>query len=398
MPGIVKRLNLKKTNVVRSDTLRSINRRIVLNYIRESGPISRSEIAKQTALQRSTVSLIVNELKQAGMVKEVYGRSSGGRPPILLSLQTMRPVALGIALTTINTMVVTSDLTGAIISQEEFPTDPDVDVTLDRIVASAKRFIDESGGTIEGIGVSVPGVVDSESGEVLFVPHFKWRNMGIARILEEETGLPVKIGNDANAAALAELWFGQSEVREVRDFIMVLVEEGVGTGIVFDGQIHHGKGGTAGEFGHMTIGQGAPVTCATGSRECWEAFASERAALARYRNFLNNGSARDITIDKLVDLALEGDETAIRAIKETAHYLGVGIANMIQGLGPEAVIMTGALSRAWSLIVDELKAAIEECLCREYHSTLIMASTLGKESAIVGALSLILAPKFAPVV
>ena len=394
----MKRLNLKTTNVVRSDTLRSINRRIVLNYIRESGPISRSEIAKQTALQRSTVSLIVNELRKEGMIKEVHGQSSGGRPPILLSLQTMRPVALGIAVTTINTTVVSSDLTGKIISQEEFPTDPDVGVTMDRILECAKRVIAESGGTIEGIGVSVPGVVDTEKGEALFVPHFKWRDLKIGEILERETGLTVKVGNDANAAALAELWFGQSEVREVRDFIMVLVEEGVGTGIVFDGQIYDGKGGTAGEFGHMTIGQGAPVTCATGSRECWEAFASERAALARYKNFLNNGAARDINVEKLIDLALGGDEAATKAIKETAHYLGIGIANIIQGLGPEAVIITGALARAWALIGDELNSSVEECLCREYHSTLIMASTLGKESAIMGALTLILAPKFAPVV
>jgi len=383
---------------VRSDTLRSINRRIVLNYIRESGPISRSEIAKQTALQRSTVSLIVNQLRKEGMIKEVYGQSSGGRPPILLSLQTTRPVAMGIAVTTINTTVVTSDLTGAIISQEEFPTDPDVDVTMDRIVEAAKRIIADAGGTIEGIGVSVPGVVDDRKGEALFVPHFKWRNLKIGEILESETGLTVKVGNDANAAALAELWFGGSEVHEVRDFIMVLVEEGVGTGIVFDGQIYDGKGGTAGEFGHMTIGQGAPVTCATGSRECWEAFASERSALARYKNLLNNGSARDINIERLIDLALEGDEAATKALKETAHYLGIGIANIIQGLGPEAVTITGAMARAWSLISDELRDSVEKCLCREYHSTLIMASTLGKESSIMGALSLILAPKFAPVV
>ena len=394
----MKRLNLKKTNVVRSDTLRSINRRIVLNYIRESGPISRSEIAKQTALQRSTVSLIVNELRKEGMIKEVYGRSSGGRPPILLSLQTMRAVAMGIAVTTIDTTVVTSDLTGAIIHQESFPTDPDVDVTMSKIISTAKQMVEASGGTLEGIGVSVPGVVDTETGEALFIPHFKWRNVKIGEMLERETGLKVQVGNDANSAALAELWFGQSEVREVRNFIMVLVEEGVGTGIVFDGQIYEGKGGTAGEFGHMTIGQGAPVTCATGSRECWEAFASERAALARYGGALNNGSAKDMNIEKLIDLALEGDAAAAKAIRETAHFLGVGIANIIQGLGPEAVIITGALARAWSLIVDELKDAVEECLCREYHSTLIIASTLGKQSAIMGALSLILAPKFAPVV
>ena len=98
--------------------------------------------------------------------------------------------------------------------------------------------------------------------------------------------------NDANAAALAELWFGRPEIREVRDFILVLVEDGVGTGIVFDGQVYRGENGAAGEFGHMTIGQGAPVACASGSRECWEAFASERSALARYKNLTSGRMER----------------------------------------------------------------------------------------------------------
>ena len=135
--------------------------------------------------------------------------------------------------------------------------------------------------TIEGVGLSLPGFVNPETDE-LYIPHFAWRDIPIADELRAATGLPVKIDNDANAAALAELWFGRPEIREVRDFIMVLVEEGVGTGVVFDGQVYRGEAGAAGEFGHMIIGKGAPIACASGSRECWEAFASERAALARY--------------------------------------------------------------------------------------------------------------------
>ena len=124
-------------------------------------------------------------------------------------------------------------------------------------------------------------------GIAFFVPHFKWKDLSIAEDLENELGLPAKADNDANAIALAELWFGQqSEINENRDFITILVQEGIGTGIVVDGQVYQGKNGTAGELGHMTIGQGAPVTCATGSRECWEAFASERAALARFSNIV----------------------------------------------------------------------------------------------------------------
>jgi len=227
------------------------------------------------------------------------------------------------------------------------------------------------------------------------VPHFSWRNAPIAETLTEATLLPVTIDNDANAAALAELWFGRPEIREVRDFILVLVEEGVGTGIVFDGQVYRGEGGTAGEFGHMTIGSGAPVSCAVGSRECWEAFASERAALARYKKLSRSNGNEDVNFARLTDLALRGERNARAALKETARYLGIGIANLIQGLAPEVVIVGGPIARAWPVISEELKASVDTSICRGFPSTPIMESTLGDQPTLMGAISLVLASKFA---
>lgn len=392
----MKRIDLKKTNVARSNTVRDINRRIILNYVRENAPISRSDIAKRTALQRSTVSLIVQELKDLGLVNEIHGESSGGRPPILLKLKTLKPVALGIALMTDKTTLVTSDLSGRIMDREEFETDPDFNITFSKIVKCSKKLIKRNGGSIEGIGISLPGVVDFHRGIAFFVPHFKWRDLNIVEDLENELGLPVKADNDANSIALAEIWFGQqSEINENRDFIIVLVKNGIGTGIVVDGQVYQGKNGTAGELGHMTIGKGAPVTCATGSRECWEAFASERAALARYANLSGKDKKQYIKIEELIKLALNGDKDARDVIKETADYLGIGIANIIQGLGPETIIIAGHLTKAWSLIADDLQAAIESCICREYHSTNLMKSKFGDDANAMGALSLFLASKFA---
>ena len=168
----MKRIDLKNINVARSNTVRDINRRIILNYVRENAPISRSDIAKRTALQRSTVSLIVQELKDLGLVTEIYGESSGGRPPVLLRLKTLKPVALGIALMTDKTTIVTGDLSGRIIDREEFLTDPDFDITFSKIVACSKKLIKKSGGSIEGIGISLPGVVDFQQGNCFFRPAF----------------------------------------------------------------------------------------------------------------------------------------------------------------------------------------------------------------------------------
>lgn len=390
----MRQIDLKKASVARLDTIRNINRQIVLNYIRERAPISRAEISYETALQRSTVSLIVDELKTQGLVDELEGESTGGRPPSLLRLRTAGSVAIGVDLGISHTVVATSDLAGRLLHQQSFTTSANAKKTLQNIIDASRELIKKEKG-IEGIGVSVPGLVDHESGWVHFIPHFKWRDWSLAEELRKATGLPVTIDNDANAASLAELWFGRPEVRETRDFIFVLVEEGIGTGIVFDGQVYHGEGGAAGEFGHMTIGTGAPVTCAVGTRECWEAFASELAALARYRA-LAGRSTSGVSFQRLVDRALGDEEAASEALLETAHYLGVGIANVMKALSPSVVIVGGVIARAWPLISERLKTAVEEnSVCRGLPSARIVASTLGENPRIMGALSLVLAGKFA---
>jgi predicted NBD/HSP70 family sugar kinase len=392
----LRRIDLKTASVARSDTIRDINRQIVLNYVRERSPISRAEISSETALQRSTISLIVDELKSQGLVEEIEGESTGGRPPMLLRLRAAGPIAVGVDLGTDRTVVATSDLSGRVLEREEFQTDPSWKQTTSQMIDCVKRFIEKQKG-IEGIGISLPGLVDQESGNALFIPHFKWRDWPVADLVSSATGLPVKVDNDANAAALAELWLGRPEIREVRDFIMVLVEQGIGTGIVFDGQVYHGVAGAAGEFGHMTIGKGAPVACAAGSYECWEAFASEIATLARYaKRDHNPDSPAPISFSQLVDRALEGDEDAQAALLETARYLGLGISNLLKGLSPEAVIVGGRIARAWPVIAEEIRNAVEKnSVCRGLPSARIIASTLGENPNLMGALSLILAGKFA---
>ncbi|HEX6719547.1 MAG TPA: ROK family protein, partial [Pyrinomonadaceae bacterium] len=348
----------------------------------------------ETALQRSTVSLIVDELKTRGLIYEIEGESTGGRPPTLLRLRTAASMAIGVDISTAHINVAVADLAGRVVDKEEFETDPDVRATFRRVASSIQKFI-KTHPNIEGIGVCVPGLVDPETAIALFIPHFKWRNWSLASELSKLTGIPVAIDNDANAAALAELWLGRPEIRDVRDFILVLVEEGLGTGIIFDGQVYQGVAGAAGEFGHMTIGKGAPVACAAGSEECWEAFASERATLARYRQRTDS----EITFLQLVDKAFAQDEAATDALMETAHYLGLGISNLTKGLSPEAVILAGDIARAWPLIAGELRSTLAtNTICSGLPLTPVFASTLGDDTRLMGALSLVLARKFASVV
>ncbi len=393
----MRRINLKKAQTARLGTVRDINRQIVLNYVREKEPISRAEIARETSLQRSTVSAIVDDLQTEGLVEEIgAGESTGGRRPTLLRLRTAGPIAIGISLTPSLTIVATSDLAGRLLSQREFPIDHDADRTFNQLIDCITEFRQESNSTIEAIGMSLPGLVDPSTGTAIYVPYFKWRDLPIAEIISSASGLPVTIDNDANAVALAELWFGRPEVTDARDFILILVSEGVGTGIIIDGQVYRGERGAAGEFGHMIVGTEAPVACSCGNYDCWEAFSSERSAVARYL-YLSGSPAGEqrISFPQLVDRALAGENYAKTALVETAHYLGIGISNLVVGFSPEVVVVGGEISRAWHLIEGALSETIERSVRRGLPSARILASTLGKEPTVMGALSLVLASKFA---
>ena len=392
----MRRLDLRKTQAARLNTIRDINRQIVLNYVREREPISRAEIARETDLQRSTISAIVEALTAEGLVEQVgEGESTGGRRPTMLRLRTKEAIAVGVAITPSCTTVATSDLAGRIVEQEEFPTDPDLDKTLGKVISLIKELSVRNGGTIEAVGVSLPGLVDPSTGHAVYVPYFKWRDIPITQTISAAVGLPVVIDNDANAVALAELWFGRPEVSDARDFILVLVAEGVGTGIIFDGQVYRGQRGAAGEFGHMVIGTQAPVPCSCGNLDCWEAFASEGAAVARYLKSAGEARREQFGFRELVDQSLRGDPNASAALVETAHYLGVGISNLVVGFSPESVVVGGEIVRAWPLVKDDLMETIEHSIRRGLTSAQIMPSTLGEKPELRGALSLVLAGKFA---
>ena len=388
----MRRIDLRKVQAANPHTIRDINRQIVLNYVREREPISRATIARETALQRSTISEIVEVLTGEGLVEEIgEGKSTGGRRPTLLRLRTVGAIAIGVNITPTHITVASSDLAGMVVEQESFPTDPVPERTVNRIIEIIRKFSRHC--SIEGVGISVPGLVCPATGNVIFVPYFKWRDLPIAETISQSTGLPVTIDNDANAVALAELWFGRPEVRDARDFIFVLVADGVGTGIIFDGQVYRGVRGAAGEFGHMIVGSNAPVLCSCGNDDCWEAFASERAASARYQRLTGAMSAPDF--GTLIDRAMAGEPEAGTALTETARYLAIGISNLVVGFSPEAVIVGGAITQAWSLIEKTLTEKIERSVRRGVPSARILRSTLNGDPTLMGALSLVLTSKFA---
>lgn len=383
--------------IARHNTIRDINKQIVLNYVRARSPISRAEIARETSLQRSTVSAIVDDLQIENLIEETgTGDSTGGRKPTLLKLKTGTPVAIGVDVTPRETIVVTADLAGNVLQTETFPTSSDVEYMNKQILSKVTKFADEYPGVKLEIGISIPGIADPASGGILYIPYFQLADWDIGRRLTEATGLDVIIDNDANAVALAELWFGEEQVRRTRNFITVMVAEGIGTGIIIEGQVYRGEYGAAGEFGHMFLAENAPVECSCGRRDCWEAHASEKAILAQYRSGNNGNSANgSIDIEHLIGLAKNGEAAALRVLKSTAKSLGLGISNLIIGFSPEAVIVSGSIVKAWDLIKDDIQELGQRSIRQELTSTAIIPSTLGDRPTVLGSISLVLARKFA---
>ncbi|HBR56573.1 MAG TPA: hypothetical protein DEA22_03745 [Blastocatellia bacterium] len=397
---MMKRIYLQKakTQIARPNTIRDINKQIVLNYVRDQSPISRAEIARETELQRSTVSSIIEGLQNEGLIVEIgAGNSTGGRRPTLLRIKTGTPVAIGIDLSPRTTTVGLADLAGTVLEKSSFPTSPDrkfmTQQLIERVSSLAAKYPDCD----LKIGISVPGLVDHALGRALNIPYFNWMDWDICSEIESATRIPATIENDANATALAELWFGHDKIRKTRNFVMVLVGEGIGTGIIVDGQIYRGEKGTGGEFGHMIVGLNAPVECSCGSRECWEAHGSEKAIIARYRGHLSAKSLRqnDMNIAHLIELSLEGEENAVHSLEETARHLGIGISNLIVGLSPQVVIVSGNITKAWHLIEGELSRIAKRSVLGGLPDTVIMPSSLGESPTLTGAFSLVLARKFA---
>jgi len=185
-------MDLKKAQAARLNTIRDINRQIVLNYVREREPISRAEISRETALQRSTISTIVEGLKGEGLIEEIgEGESTGGRRPTLLRLRMAGPIAIGVAIRPSRTIIATSNLAGRVLEQEELPTHQDPEKAMQAVIRAVKNLSDRHRSSIEAVGVSIPGLADPAAGQVLFVPYFQWPVVHFEQRISSATGLPV---------------------------------------------------------------------------------------------------------------------------------------------------------------------------------------------------------------
>lgn len=341
--------------VATSETARDINRLTVLNLIRTRQPISRADLSRASGLQRSTISLIVEQLIHEGWVLEgSTSRLPRGRHPTSLSLNSER-VIVGIDIRPTQIEVALSDINGRFLAHESLPTPADSRLAIQQLVAAVRRLAAAANGKhVDGIGISVPGRLDPDGARLIFAPNLSWGTLDLRDPIAAGTGFDVELENAANACALSAVWFDQ--VRE-RNVLALTVSEGIGAGLLANGELIRGLHGMAGEFGHIILDPSGPE-CGCGNHGCWEVFASNRAALRYYRE--QAPDAPPATYSDLLDRAAQSDAAARAALEKQAAALARGLRLIVAGLAPERILVVGDLTRSWDLFQPVLDAGLRQ--------------------------------------
>jgi len=332
--------------------VRDINQTVFLHLIRERQPISRADIAKFTGLRAGTVSTIVNRLIKNNLVYEgTEGPSSGGRPPKNLYINAESFYVLAVDIGVLDTVFAVSDFNGRILKQKSLLTQGTGKAFLNKLADEIEKLVKTQyqSAKFGSVGVSVPGLINRETGTLEISPNLEWENVPIREILERRLNLPVFVENDANAAAFSELWYGPVEESNVRTLLFILVVEGLGTGLIINGELHVGSKLGLGGFGHMSIDPNGEL-CSCGRRGCWETFASERATVERFHRVTAKQGLPLVSLPDLIALANKNDSMAVESIRITGEYLGQGISNLVHGIYPETVVIGGNITAAWGLI------------------------------------------------
>ena len=384
----MRQVNLNPLRAASNETARDINRRIVLNLIRTGQPISRADLARRSGLQRSTVSLIIEELiADKWVIEGPMGRLPRGRRPTFLHLNDQRAV-ICVDLRPTRIALGVADVNGGFSSHDVLATPSDPVVAVKELARRIRAIVKaQPEKCFEGVGVSLPGRVDLATHHLAFAPNLGWPPTDLKTPLERATGLEVELENAANACALAEMWFNPAQFR---DLVAVTVSEGIGTGIVAQGQLVSGRHGMAGEFGHVPLDPDGPQ-CRCGNKGCWEMLASNRAALRYY--FESAQHSGKFTFQDLLRLAEQGDVLAGRALNRMATQLGRGARMIVGGLAPEAIVFIGEFTSAWGRFRPILDAEIQ-AQTLSAAPTLVLAGRDGATARVRGTMVLVLQKHF----
>ena len=374
--------------------LRDLNVALLIELVRRSGAISRADLARQSSLSAPTVSTIVDKLLRRGIFNEIsVAPSSGGRPPVLLSIDPKAGYVIGIKLRVDGITTVVCDLEAQVVSSTEIGAalvgNPAAAlVAIERATRQVLRQAKVPPSKVLGVGIGLPGIIDTSRGVCNFSNLLWWRDVDLAGPLRKRLGLPIWVDNDVNTLAVAEKWAG--DAHDARDFVTLSVGRGIGLGIVIDRSLYRGAHGAAGEFGHIIVEPGG-LKCECGRFGCLETVASEEAICQRVGQQLGH----DVTRDELVSLANSGDPVTLEAIGNAARKLGVAVANVMTILNPELLIICGEGTELGAAFIDPIVAAVRDQSFADLGVRVaIKVQRWGDEAWAVGAATLVLRESF----
>lgn len=383
--------------------VREMNLSAIMNRLHERSPISRSALAETTGLNKTTVSSLVQELIEHKFVREIGFRTTGtGRPARLLELNPGAGCIVSAEIIDTGAIsVICANFTNEIIwrTYETFDLTANPQTTIHRLLTLLHQATEAACslcGPVLGLAIGVPGLVDQKSDTLLFAPNLNWENIPLGELVREEFDRPVFIDNEANLAALGEFYFGAAEGCNYALYISGSV--GIGGGIIHGGQLLTGATGFAGELGHMTMAPQGEL-CSCGNRGCWETLISQKAVFNRLQQAIDqgqptmlansgNGISNQLTVSAIQDALHSNDTLVSKIVDETACYLGIGIASLVNILNPELVVLGGIHCALGDYLLPTINRELSHRALRwNASANKVVLAQQGSDACVMGGLA-----------
>ena len=387
---IIMNKTMSGSNVV---TMRENNLSLIIRLIHKAKICSRADLAIQTGLKQATITNIINDLIDWGLVKEtgnVQGRLNRRSIGITLNNEVYR--IFSIRLNRDYVTVGLFDITGSLIDQRQKYIDTDPNATMEAMCTLVKELYPADKNVL-GIGVAIPGPFVPKKGKIELMSGVPgWQSVDITGRLEDYFSLPVFLEHDANCGALAELWYG--DIGGFEDVIFVAADVGVGAGILTNGKLYTGSLGTAGEIGHMSIDYGG-LKCECGNRGCLELYCSTKALQNEYKKEAINTSLYAnkacASVEDILHDVVSGDVFARQVFERIARFLAIGLVNVVNAFNPSLIIISDKLALAGDYLIEVVSQTLKECLLGTLYDNLeIRLGSFNKESMLFGASALVL--------
>jgi glucokinase-like ROK family protein len=383
-----------------NQNVKTFNKHALVDLIRFAGKgVARTDIAQELGLTRASVTIIINDLIESGIILETESRSTrSGRPPVVLDINPKSGLAAAIDMGATHLSVAIGDFSAHILEEVEQPF---------RIADGPKQCLEEGDralryvlekcgleiADLSAVGISVPGPVITDTGMVMAPPIMPgWDRFPIRTTLESLWNVPVALNNDANFGAIGEWVFGAG--RGEKNLAFIKVGSGIGAGLIINRQIFGGTTGSAGEIGHLTIDENGPL-CTCGNRGCLEAFAgghaielqAQKVVGSGKRTLLSDLNSQTITVREVAEAARRGDLPAQEILHRSGTFIGIAVAGLINLVNPSVVIIGGGVAEVGDLLTAPIRKVVRERSLRAAeHAVKITTAMLGRRSTLIGAM------------